>query len=168
MLEPVDDGGTAVALEVRRSSARPSSSPTCRRRSKPDLIGAFVAECTAQIALAWLLAQKPWTVPLHGARQHARYREPGTASGRWECACGHGGLDLGGISLVVPTSVCSRRACDHSPLETRNTASTSARSATTVEAPASKEDCTNAVTMQRTDGTARATRIRAALVTARD
>lgn len=68
MLEPVDDGGTAVALEVRRSSARPSSSPTCRRRSKPDLIGAFVAECTAQIALAWLLAQKPWTVPLHGAR----------------------------------------------------------------------------------------------------
>lgn len=39
------------------------------------LIGTRVKASPAQVALAWLLAQKPWIVPIPGTRQRARLEE---------------------------------------------------------------------------------------------
>ena len=40
-----------------------------------ERIGAEKAATPAQIALAWLLAQKPWIVPIPGSRKLARLDE---------------------------------------------------------------------------------------------
>jgi len=43
-----------------------------------DLLGKFAAQnktTPAQIALAWLLAQKPWVVPIPGTTKLARLEE---------------------------------------------------------------------------------------------
>lgn len=58
----------------------PRFSPESRKanRALVDLIGAFASKknaTSAQIALAWLLAQKPWTVPIPGTSKLERLEE---------------------------------------------------------------------------------------------
>jgi aryl-alcohol dehydrogenase-like predicted oxidoreductase len=58
-----DEGGK-VALECHRWLVVRSRKPVDRKQATP-----------AQIALAWLLAQKPWMVPIPGTTKLARVEE---------------------------------------------------------------------------------------------
>lgn len=67
-------------LEGDNRSTYPRFSPEARKanRALVDLIAAFAARrnaTSAQIALAWLLAQKPWIVPIPGTTKLARVEE---------------------------------------------------------------------------------------------
>jgi aryl-alcohol dehydrogenase-like predicted oxidoreductase len=58
----------------------PRFSPDARKANQPviDLLGQIAARknvTPAQIALAWLLAQKPWIVPIPGTRRLERLEE---------------------------------------------------------------------------------------------
>ena len=58
----------------------PRFSPEARKANRPlvDLLAAFAARknaTAAQIALAWLLAQKPWNVPIPGTTKLERVEE---------------------------------------------------------------------------------------------
>ena len=61
--------GTAIVKCERSVSAR---KPSGRSRR---CIGDRKAATTAQVALAWLLAQKPWIVPIHDATKLGRLKE---------------------------------------------------------------------------------------------
>ena len=73
------DRRTDTAFDAPATSAPPSRASTPRRRQPNqalvDLLGtdrrAARARRPAQIALAWLLAQKPWIVPIPGTRTPA-------------------------------------------------------------------------------------------------
>jgi aryl-alcohol dehydrogenase-like predicted oxidoreductase len=73
------DQSTAFAGTDIRSSI-PRFSPEARQANQAlvDLLGAVAARkdaTPAQIALAWLLAQKPWIVPIPGTRSPQRLAE---------------------------------------------------------------------------------------------
>jgi aryl-alcohol dehydrogenase-like predicted oxidoreductase len=58
----------------------PRFTPEARKANQPivDLLGRVAARknaTAAQIALAWLLAQKPWIVPIPGTRKLERLAE---------------------------------------------------------------------------------------------
>jgi aryl-alcohol dehydrogenase-like predicted oxidoreductase len=67
-------------LEGDNRSTYPRFSPEARKANRVlvDLIAAFAAKreaTSAQIALAWLLAQKPWIVPIPGTTKLSRVEE---------------------------------------------------------------------------------------------
>jgi aryl-alcohol dehydrogenase-like predicted oxidoreductase len=64
----------------------PRFAPDARKANQAllDVIGALAAEkriSSAQIALAWLLAQKPWIVPIPGTTKLERLKENISAAG---------------------------------------------------------------------------------------
>ena len=74
----VEPGETFASSDVR--SWFPRFTPEARAANQPlvDLLGQIAAQkqaTPAQIALAWLLAQKPWIVPIPGTRKLARLDE---------------------------------------------------------------------------------------------
>jgi aryl-alcohol dehydrogenase-like predicted oxidoreductase len=74
----IDENTTFAPNDIRSSS--PRYSPEARKANMVvvDLLNAIAAkkEATpAQIALAWLLAQKPWIVPIPGSRKLERLDE---------------------------------------------------------------------------------------------
>jgi aryl-alcohol dehydrogenase-like predicted oxidoreductase len=74
----VDAGMTFASSDVR--SRFPRFTPDARKANQPivDLLIQLAARkhaTPAQIALAWLLAQKPWIVPIPGTRRLARLDE---------------------------------------------------------------------------------------------
>ena len=74
----VDAAMTFDASDVR--SWFPRFTPEARQANQPivDLLGQIAARkkaTPAQIALAWLLAQKPWIVPIPGTRKRERLAE---------------------------------------------------------------------------------------------
>lgn len=73
------DRNTAFAAGDIRSTL-PRFSPEARQANQAlvDLLGAVAGRrnaTTAQVALAWLLAQKPWIVPIPGTRNVSRLTE---------------------------------------------------------------------------------------------
>lgn len=74
----VDPAMTFTTSDVR--SWFPRFTPEARKANQPivDLLGDVAARknaTPAQIALAWLLAQKPWIVPIPGTRKLERLEE---------------------------------------------------------------------------------------------
>jgi aryl-alcohol dehydrogenase-like predicted oxidoreductase len=74
----IDENTTFASVDIR--SRLPRYTPEARRANRPviDLlarIGEQKGATPAQIALAWLLAQKPWIVPIPGTRQLERLDE---------------------------------------------------------------------------------------------
>lgn len=74
----IDENTTFVSSHVRTSS--PRFTPEARKANQVliDLlvkIGEQKGATPAQIALAWLLAHKPWIVPILGSRKLARLEE---------------------------------------------------------------------------------------------
>jgi aryl-alcohol dehydrogenase-like predicted oxidoreductase len=74
----VDAAITFAASDVR--SRFPRFTPEARKANQPivDLLNKIAARkkaTPAQIALAWLLAQKPWIVPIPGTRKLERLEE---------------------------------------------------------------------------------------------
>ena len=74
----IDETTTFASSDVRSSS--PRYTPEARKANQVliDLlarIGAQKGATPAQIALAWLLAQKPWIVPIPGSRKLTRLEE---------------------------------------------------------------------------------------------
>jgi aryl-alcohol dehydrogenase-like predicted oxidoreductase len=74
----IDENTTFASSDVRSSS--PRFTPEARKANQVlvDLlavIGEQKGATPAQIALAWLLAQKPWIVPIPGSRKLARLEE---------------------------------------------------------------------------------------------
>jgi aryl-alcohol dehydrogenase-like predicted oxidoreductase len=80
----IDENATFDSSDIR--SRIPRFAPEARRANQAlvDLlaaIGARKGATPAQIALAWLLAQKPWIVPIPGTRQIGRLDENLGAAG---------------------------------------------------------------------------------------
>ena len=84
---PLGAGFLTGKIDQTTSSTAPTSGPTCHA-SRPDamtankaLVDSFGrspsarARRPAQIALAWLLAQKPWIVPIPGTTKLTRLEE---------------------------------------------------------------------------------------------
>ena len=74
----IDESTTFAAADLR--TRIPRFAPEARRANHAlvDLLGAVGARrgaTPAQVALAWLLAQKPWIVPLFGTRKLERLNE---------------------------------------------------------------------------------------------
>ena len=74
----IDENTTFASSDVRSSS--PRFTPEARKANQVviDLlarIGEQKGATPAQIALAWLLAQKPWIVPIPGSRKLERLDE---------------------------------------------------------------------------------------------
>jgi aryl-alcohol dehydrogenase-like predicted oxidoreductase len=74
----VDENTTFASNDIR--SRNPRFTPEAMKTNKVviDLLGRIAAEkeaTPAQIALAWLLAQKPWIVPIPGSRKLERLDE---------------------------------------------------------------------------------------------
>jgi aryl-alcohol dehydrogenase-like predicted oxidoreductase len=74
----IDEHATFDSSDVRANS--PRFAPEARKANKVlidllDRIGAQKSATPAQIALAWLLAQKPWIVPIPGSRKLNRLEE---------------------------------------------------------------------------------------------
>jgi aryl-alcohol dehydrogenase-like predicted oxidoreductase len=70
---------TDLALSDRRKSS-PRFAPEARRANRVwvellERIGAEKQATPAQVALAWILAQKPWIVPIPGTTKLARFEE---------------------------------------------------------------------------------------------
>ena len=66
------------STDFRNSVPRFSKENRKANQALADLIGRFAAEkkvTPAQVALAWLLAQKPWIVPIPGTTKPHRLRE---------------------------------------------------------------------------------------------
>ena len=66
------------STDFRNSVPRFSAENRKANQALVDLIGRFAAEkqvTPAQVALAWLLAQKPWLVPIPGTTKLPRLRE---------------------------------------------------------------------------------------------
>ena len=74
----IDENTTFASSDVRSSSPRYAAEARVANRVVVDLlakIGEGKGATPAQIALAWLLAQKPWIVPIPGSRKLARLDE---------------------------------------------------------------------------------------------
>ncbi len=74
----IDENTTFASVDIR--SRMPRFTPEARKANRVviDLllrIGEQKGATPAQIALAWLLAQKPWIVPIPGSRKLARLNE---------------------------------------------------------------------------------------------
>jgi aryl-alcohol dehydrogenase-like predicted oxidoreductase len=74
----IDENSTFASVDIR--SRLPRYTPEARKANRPliDLlarIGEQKGATPAQIALAWLLAQKPWIVPIPGSRKLERLDE---------------------------------------------------------------------------------------------
>src|SRR5579859_1009969 len=74
----IDENTTFASVDIR--SRLPRFTPEARKANQAlvDLlaaIGAHKGATSAQIALAWLLAQKPWLVPIPGSRKLERLDE---------------------------------------------------------------------------------------------
>lgn len=74
----IDENTTFASVDVR--SRLPRYTPEARKANRVviDLlarIGEEKGATPAQIALAWLLAQKPWIVPIPGSRKIERLNE---------------------------------------------------------------------------------------------
>jgi len=74
----IDENTTFASVDIR--SRLPRFTPEARKANRVviDLlarIGAHKGATSAQIALAWLLAQKPWLVPIPGSRKLERLDE---------------------------------------------------------------------------------------------
>ena len=74
----LNPGMTFASSDVR--SRFPRFTPDAMKANRPivDLLNRLAAQkgaTPAQIALAWLLAQKPWIVPIPGTRERARLAE---------------------------------------------------------------------------------------------
>lgn len=74
----VDENTTFDRSDIRSSSPRYTREARIANRAFVDQLDGFARQkgCTpAQIALAWLLAQKPWIVPIPGSRKIERLDE---------------------------------------------------------------------------------------------
>ena len=74
----VDENTTFDSTDIRSRNPRFSPEAIKANRGVIDLlekIGAEKGATPAQIALAWLLAQKPWIVPIPGSRKIERLEE---------------------------------------------------------------------------------------------
>jgi aryl-alcohol dehydrogenase-like predicted oxidoreductase len=74
----IDAGTTFAGSDIR--NALPRFTPEARRANQAlvDLLGTIAARKEAtpgQVALAWLLAQRPWIVPIPGTRKPERLEE---------------------------------------------------------------------------------------------
>ena len=71
---------TATSAAGSRASPRRTAPPTRRSSSTCSDLAAAKGASTGQIALAWLLAQQPWIVPIPGTRRIERVRENAAAT----------------------------------------------------------------------------------------
>ncbi len=74
----IDENTTFASVDIRSRSPRYTPEARKANRVVVDLlarIGEQKGATPAQIALAWLLAQKPWIVPIPGSRKLARLDE---------------------------------------------------------------------------------------------
>jgi aryl-alcohol dehydrogenase-like predicted oxidoreductase len=74
----VDETSTFEASDIRSTIPRFTPEAMKANRALVDLLDKIAARknaTTAQIALAWLLAQKPWIVPIPGTRRLERLEE---------------------------------------------------------------------------------------------
>ena len=100
-----------IGLPQRRAAVR-AGGPQERTRRWSIVLGAIAARkqaTPAQIALAWLLAQKPWIVPIPGTTKLHRLEE-----------------NLGAAEVVLTPTICARskmpsRRSPWSALATRST-----------------------------------------------
>jgi aryl-alcohol dehydrogenase-like predicted oxidoreductase len=80
----IDQDTTFTAGDIRGSIPRFDADARKANQALVDLIGTVAARknaTVAQIALAWLLAQKPWIVPIPGTRKLERLEENIGAAG---------------------------------------------------------------------------------------
>jgi aryl-alcohol dehydrogenase-like predicted oxidoreductase len=74
----IDESTTFVQSDIRSHNPRFTQEAIKANRVVVDLLGRIAAQkaaTPAQIALAWLLAQKPWIVPIPGSRKLERLDE---------------------------------------------------------------------------------------------
>ena len=74
----VDEGTTFADNDIRKGNPRFTPEAMRANRAVIDLLDRIAAEkgaTTAQVALAWLLAQRPWIVPIPGSRRLDRLDE---------------------------------------------------------------------------------------------
>jgi aryl-alcohol dehydrogenase-like predicted oxidoreductase len=74
----IDESTTFASGDFRNAVPRFTSDARKANRAMVDLLGAIAARknaTPAQIALAWLLAQKPWIVPIPGTTKLHRLNE---------------------------------------------------------------------------------------------
>jgi aryl-alcohol dehydrogenase-like predicted oxidoreductase len=74
----IDENTTYDSTDIRSRNPRFTPEAIKANRAVIDLlekIGSEKAATPAQIALAWLLAQKPWIVPIPGSRKLTRLDE---------------------------------------------------------------------------------------------
>jgi aryl-alcohol dehydrogenase-like predicted oxidoreductase len=74
----IDETTTFASSDIRSRNPRFTQEAIKANRGVVDLlekIGAEKGATPAQVALAWLLAQKPWIVPIPGSRKLARLEE---------------------------------------------------------------------------------------------
>ncbi|HEX9117634.1 MAG TPA: aldo/keto reductase [Anaerolineae bacterium] len=74
----IDEGSTFDSSDIRSHNPRFTAEAIKANRVVVDLLDRIAAQkgaTPAQIALAWLLAQKPWIVPIPGSRKLARLEE---------------------------------------------------------------------------------------------
>ena len=74
----IDENAAFAGNDVRNSIPRFTPEARKANRALVDLLGAIATRknaTPAQIALAWLLAQKPWIVPIPGTRRLERLEE---------------------------------------------------------------------------------------------
>lgn len=76
--------GPLRATDIRSSIPRFTPEARAANKALIDLLGTVAARHDAtpgQVALAWLLAQKPWIVPIPGTRRAKRLEENIAAAG---------------------------------------------------------------------------------------
>ena len=74
----IDQNTTFTAGDIRGSIPRFEADARKTNQTLVELLGAIAARknaTVAQIALAWLLAQQPWIVPIPGTRRLTRLEE---------------------------------------------------------------------------------------------
>lgn len=74
----IDENATFTDNDIRSRNPRFTQEAIKANRAVVELlerIGAEKGATPAQIALAWLLAQKPWIVPIPGSRKLGRLEE---------------------------------------------------------------------------------------------
>jgi aryl-alcohol dehydrogenase-like predicted oxidoreductase len=74
----IDESTTFTSSDIRTTIPRFSQENRRANQALVDLLAAIAARkdaTPAQIALAWLLAQKPWIVPIPGTRRLGRLKE---------------------------------------------------------------------------------------------
>jgi aryl-alcohol dehydrogenase-like predicted oxidoreductase len=102
----IDENTTFASVDIR--SRLPRFTPEARKANQVviDLLDSICdvkGATPAQVALAWLLAQKPWIVPIPGTRKLERLDE-----------------NIGALSIELTLKICRRLKChfeDHHPGE---------------------------------------------------